>query len=389
MRGFILAMVILLVSASVDAKIGMPTFSLDAQKTSLILRHEMSAGDFCCYGKAIYLGSGGPDGKIMKVNVEDHTVLWSYAGSGYQPSYPVSNGKVVVYGTYYNPTEVICLDDSTGKKLWSVPSGRSVMSAATFCEDKVFIGSYDKYLYAIDWTTGNICWKTKLDGDIWSKPAISGDQVVIGDYAGYLYSLDRTTGKITGRVDCGGAIEGTVTVGKGLTFVCAAAEIIGGPTRHGKTDDIKLSESERSRLLVVDLKTGKVIDEFNAEPRYSFSSNVTIQDFRAFFCSDQMLYCYSLPYRKLLWQFKAPTGQQPGPIFLDNMVVLPMNRTGIEGQHEAKLCVLDPVEGKLIGEQETGGIPLGFGGSYRQCGDMVVTARDGVRFYWLRQNRIF
>ena len=112
----------------------------------------------------VYIGQGGPPEKsqIDKVELATGKSVWSYPGGSYQPSYPVSNGKVVVFGTSNTPFFIVGLNDPTGKELWRVPTGQQNMSAAVFSGDLVFIASYDKHLHAIDWATGKEKWKTPL-----------------------------------------------------------------------------------------------------------------------------------------------------------------------------------------------------------------------------------
>src|SRR4051812_5336678 len=65
------------------------------------VRHQPEAGGLFGRDGFVYPGGGGPDGRVAKVDAATGAVAWSFdTHQGYQPSHPVSNGRVVVFGTY-------------------------------------------------------------------------------------------------------------------------------------------------------------------------------------------------------------------------------------------------------------------------------------------------
>lgn len=140
---------------------GPGTVALKQVWTRTDLKHQFEAQGIFADGH-VYIGQGGPspEARIAKVEMATGKVVWSYpTGNSYQPSYPVSNGKVVIFGTYYKKF-IVGLDDATGKERWKAPTGSQNMSAAAFSGELAFIGSYDKHLHAIEWATGKEKWKT-------------------------------------------------------------------------------------------------------------------------------------------------------------------------------------------------------------------------------------
>src|ERR1051325_7817536 len=145
------------------------------------LRHQYEARDCFATGGFLYVGTGGPEPRIAKLRLADGKPEWSQASAGtYQPSFPVSNGKVVVFGTFGHPLEIVGLDDATGRRLWAVPTKEQNMSAAAFAGELAFSGSYDCHVYAIDWTVGKVKWKTRLGHLIGSKPLVRDNLVLVG-----------------------------------------------------------------------------------------------------------------------------------------------------------------------------------------------------------------
>ena len=65
--------------------------------------------------------------------------------------------------------------------LWSFPTGGQVESSPVVAYGRVFEGSEDGAVYAVDAATGNLVWRAQLDGAIhMSSPAVAGREVEPG-----------------------------------------------------------------------------------------------------------------------------------------------------------------------------------------------------------------
>jgi outer membrane protein assembly factor BamB len=350
--------------------------TLKEQWSLTSVSHQPEAKGMYCSDEYAYVGSGGPSGVIEKVRLKDGSVIWSQKTETYQPSYPVSNGKVVVFGTCYKP-KIVALDDQTGKPLWELATGQQNMAAARFSGDLVFIASYDHFIYAIEWATGKMRWKTDLGVSIWSRPWVEGNQVLVGCFYGYLYFLDKSTGVVMKKIDCGGTIWSSPIVANGLVFLTAGTV----PYGHGDTE---LVEGMGTRMLVIDPKKGTIINEFKSErKRMPFSDRFVIDGRRVLFFDWRTVRSYDTKRRELAWSLEAPQ-VQPAPILSDGKVILALNSTGVEGQHQSKLLVVDSKTGKVIQEQDTGGVGSNLQ-NYVQCGDMVILT-DTMQAFKIVQN---
>ena len=66
-----------------------------------------------------------------------------------------------------------------GTVLWEFKTGRGVISSpAIGSEGTVYIGSWDKKLYAINGKSGVKLWEFETGGLVWSSPAIGSDGTV-------------------------------------------------------------------------------------------------------------------------------------------------------------------------------------------------------------------
>src|SRR4051812_17306139 len=54
--------------------------------------------------------------------------------------------------------------------LWSFKTGAAVRSSPVICNGKVFVGSDDSNVYALDFKTGTKVWEFKTDGPVQAAP---------------------------------------------------------------------------------------------------------------------------------------------------------------------------------------------------------------------------
>ena len=214
------------------------------------LRHEPEATGVFARGGWLYLGGGGGSkARISKIRVADGKVAWSVKGGSYQPSYPVSDGRVVILGNYYEG-RYRALDDGTGAERWKAAGANGAMSSACFAGEVAFVGSYHRSFYGLDVETGKIRWKAATGEKIWSTPVAYGNLVLVGCYDGRLYAIEQATGKIVWRLDCGGRIKSNPVVAGDLAFLG-----VDDQTVAQKYDGAKVQK----RLLVVDLTSQRIL----------------------------------------------------------------------------------------------------------------------------------
>jgi outer membrane protein assembly factor BamB len=85
------------------------------------------------------------------------------------------------------------LDSLTGPA-WVFKTGSRIFSSPVICENKLFIGSDDGYLYALDAGNGNLLWKFRTGGRVSSTPAAFENKVAFMSFDGYVYCLDQKSG---------------------------------------------------------------------------------------------------------------------------------------------------------------------------------------------------
>ena len=87
---------------------------------------------------------------------------------------------------------------------WQFHTKGQVLSSPAIADDKLYFGSSDHSLYALDLATGALKWRFKSDGRITSSPAVSGGVVYFGSFDSSFYAVDAATGQLKWKFQTGG-----------------------------------------------------------------------------------------------------------------------------------------------------------------------------------------
>jgi outer membrane protein assembly factor BamB/tRNA A-37 threonylcarbamoyl transferase component Bud32 len=102
--------------------------------------------------------------------------------------------------------------------IWSFEAEDKIRSKPLAYRDRVFVGSYDNNLWALDAKDGNLVWKFATDGGIGSSPSYSGGAVYVGSVDRNLYAVDVRDGRRKWSFKTEGRIFSTPTVALGSIF---------------------------------------------------------------------------------------------------------------------------------------------------------------------------
>jgi len=130
----------------------------------------------------------------------------------------------------YPTGKAIALDEATGVPVWmytfrpiTAPSGGGPgwsTSTPAVHAGKVFIGSDDAYVYALDAGTGAWVWEFQTGDAVWSAPAVADGKVFVASLDHIFYALDETTGNLIWKYDTSASrMEGSPAVACGKVFV--------------------------------------------------------------------------------------------------------------------------------------------------------------------------
>lgn len=158
----------------------------------------------------VYVGS--EDFNLYAIHKDTGALKWKYKTGGAISSTPaISNGKVMFLsfdGNFY------CLNQKDGKLIWKFKTGGEskyevkdyynlsfqpdfwgfYLSSAAVNDNKVYFGSSDSHVYALDIMTGEKIWQYKTEAGVHSSPAIHNNTLIIGSWDSNIYSLNAMTG---------------------------------------------------------------------------------------------------------------------------------------------------------------------------------------------------
>jgi len=167
----------------------------------------------------MFHGGQGLLGRAEGHLAESLALLWKFkTGAAVKSSAAVSGGRVFIGSC---DTHVYALDLGTGEKLWSYKTGDDVEAAPCVVEGRVFVGSADDHLYALDAVTGELQWKYKTGGQIlgsanWTRaPDGQSTWILVGSYDNKVHCVEAGTGRLVWAYETGNYINGSPAVADG------------------------------------------------------------------------------------------------------------------------------------------------------------------------------
>jgi eukaryotic-like serine/threonine-protein kinase len=89
---------------------------------------------------------------------------------------------------------VLCLDASSGARIWDFAAGDSVVATPVVDRGLCIFGSFDGKVYGLDQGSGKVIWTRDTGGPVVSTPAIADGHVIVGSRSYDLLALDTQTG---------------------------------------------------------------------------------------------------------------------------------------------------------------------------------------------------
>lgn len=302
------------------------------------------------------------DGHLHAIDQETGKERWKFKSRA-----PIASTPAVADGTLYFVSSVgslAALDAATGQPKWVVaveyerrfeaqgthgylPSTQTIpdawdvfKSSPAVAGGKVFFGSGDGSLYAVDAKSGVLQWKFATRGVIHSSPAVAGGLVYVGSWDSAVYAIDAESGQQRWVFQAGedpvlhnqvgfqsspAVVDGTVYIGcrdahvyaldaatgkKRWDYPTSKSWVIGTPAvRDGV---VYVGTSDSRRFMALDARTGRL--RFNTiVGGYVFSSAALAGD-RAYFGSHNgTLYAVDTKSGAVAWQFRTE-GSKKDPL---------------------------------------------------------------------------
>lgn len=317
-------------------------------------------------------------------------VVWTKSEAGVS-SYFSRLKPMAAYNTIYSASrngDVYAYDITNGKEIWHTDisdiehkvgffeSKKSAMlsGGVTVAENKVFVGSENGKLFALDAKSGDLVWQSTVKGEIIAKPAVDSGMVVVNTVSGVIEALNTADGKevwiveqevpplslrgtSTPVIASGGVLIGSAA-GDLKVFMLASGQEgwtaqVGeatGSTELDRVIDVDSSAvvfgdkiyaiSSRGNLSAIDLRSGRVI----WKRQFSSYRSIAI-DGNNIFITDVKSHVYSLDRINGLeqWSQLSLTNRNvTGPVVVGNYVVV--------GDFEGYLHWLNKETGEIVAQ---------------------------------------
>jgi outer membrane protein assembly factor BamB len=187
---------------------------------------------------------------------------------------------------------VYAVDAKTGVLQWKFPTKDVVHASPAVVEGTVYIGSWDSYFYAIDASTGQLRWSFHSGEDpvihnqvgFQSSPAVVDGTVYVGCRDAHVYALDAKTGR------------------KKWDYPTSKSWVISTPAvRDGV---VYAGTSDSARFLALDAKTGRLRFWLDAKA-YCFSSPALAGGFAYVGNHNGKLYAIDTKTGRFAWEFQT------------------------------------------------------------------------------------
>jgi len=264
-------------------------------------------------------------------------------------------------------------------RLWSDGESARLSGGLTLAYEKVFVGTENGDVLALDAKTGELSWRITLPGEVLAAPAVDSNVVVVNTGSGVMYGLDANDGKELWRYESevpplslrgiaaptvanGGAIIGTATGKVAVTIVetgqLAWEQTIAAPS--GATELERIADIDSKTLVLggllytisydgtlaaIELRSGRVVwkREYESYRRISIDGN-------SLFVTDNNSVVYALDRRNgvELWS-------QSSLRHRNLTAATPVSSYIVVGDDFGFLHWLNQTSGEIVARLEVGG----------------------------------
>jgi eukaryotic-like serine/threonine-protein kinase len=186
---------------------------------------------------------------------------------------------------------------------------------------------------------GGLAWRTPTNGTVRSSPAITRDRVYVGSSDGHLYALDRATGAVRWKHDAGGSVLSSPAVAKGLVLFAK---------RNGAL--VGLDAASGTPRWSVSTGAGLPFPWGREGWDFYISSPVIAGDLAIFAAADGNVYGLDVTTGKQRWRHSTGTLIRSSPAVAEGYVVV--------GGADGYVYALSLADGKRRWRGETEGVTL-------------------------------
>jgi outer membrane protein assembly factor BamB len=160
----------------------------------------------------------GADGFVVAWDADTGKERWRYKTQPIESS-PLLHGNRLFVGSWDHGVHAI--NAKTGRRIWRFQADNQVNTSAAWWRGRIFIGSDSGTLYALSARTGRQLWSARSgSGEFWyATPTVAYGRVYIGNTDGTMYVFGAKTGNLLWARPLGSYIYGAAAVYRRRVFV--------------------------------------------------------------------------------------------------------------------------------------------------------------------------
>lgn len=322
------------------------------------------------------------------------SLVWRFKAKGEVKSSPaIANGRVYIGSS---DKHIYALDLKTGKELWSVLLDDAVEASPTLADNTVYIGTLSGTLYALDGGSGSRRWTfrtgAKLAGGVnWFRDSGNRLRILIGSYDASIYCIDAQTGKSVWTYKTGNYINGSPALYGGYCVFGGCDAVIhllsiADGAKAGEIDTgayIAGSAAVRGNhayvgnyngeLLKASLTAGEIVWRYSTDGAPFVSSPAVTDEVAVIGGGDMCVHCVDNLTGKARWTYATLGAVDSSPLIAGDKV--------LAGSDDGRLYLLNLADGRLIWSYEIGS---SITSSPAVADGMVVVGCDDGEVYCFR-----
>jgi hypothetical protein len=331
----------------------------------------------------VVMGGGGSGGAVNPPGAP--LVRWKFKTGGFVGSSPAIDKGRVFFGSQNQ--DVYAVDATTGGEKWRFEAQKIVFSSPAVVDGVVYVGSHDTNVYALNESSGKERWRAKTDGAVESSPAVQGNLVYVGSDDGKVYAFDRATGFERWRYETGQPVFSSPTVVGRTVYVGSRDDnVYALDARNGHKlwrfttgDEVWSSPAVSGGVVFVGSNDHNIyaLDAVTGAEVWRFTTNAGVSSSPA--VADGVVYAGSFDH--YVYALDARTGKQKWRFQTqDTVFSSPTVDTGVVyvGSHDHNLYALDARTGTMRWRFETGRL---VGSSPAVYGGVVYVGSDDGFLY--------
>lgn len=151
-----------------------------------------------------------PSPSMPQISAQTIGADWALPRKDFQNSgYSESNLNFQINQQEHTPNEII----------WSFDTDKPLLTTPIVVGDRVFLGSGDARMVALDRTDGTLVWEFPTTGPIHSTPTFAENHIYFGLLDGRVIALDSDTGGLIWEYETANPVLGSILVKNGTAYV--------------------------------------------------------------------------------------------------------------------------------------------------------------------------